>query len=198
MEIHKISDTGVALKDSSTVVGINTPEKLKKSLTPNILLETFSVPIGNWAPYINPEEDQIRFSGAGEYERNGIIIQGFSSLINIGKQDLQATLWNMVIDEVNVVWTDGIQEKDNVIHALNEIGDIDVLIVACTKDAEASPKNIQQYVAQSSPSFVVLVGDDKKLIEGVSKEIGEADRVDEKVSIKKKSCTGTTKLIVLG
>ena len=186
MEIHKTTNTGIALKFTKSIVSVNPSQKQKKSLTPTTILNAFSVPIPNWTDVFNGGEEQKIFTGADEYEREGIFIRGFSVDVEIQKQNIYSTLWSVSGDDLKFLILGVIQDKNKIKNALAEIANTDVLIVPCVKEFTLKPVDIGSIVAQLQVKRVILIGDDDEMKKSIGKEIGKIENFTDKISLKKK------------
>ena len=204
MEIYRISDTGTALKFSEGVVAVNFPESPagnRKVPVPDVILTTYSVPVKDWETvFTAQEEGQKVFSGAGEFEKNGLFARGYSSSTMVQGNELQTTSWCIEGDGVRVSVLGDLDEKKDAQHVASEVGDADVLILLCnsTKDRRLDAASIAGVAASLQVRLTVLIGTDEDLKKKIAKELGGADEVTGQCAVKKKDLLeGQSRVVVL-
>ena len=200
MEIQQTAATGVALKFSENSIAVNPPEKRKGGgVPPAVLLTTYPVPVGGWMNAFETDEGQHLFCGAGEYEKEHVYIRGFGTETTLQGMRVQTTSWCIDAEGVRVVLLGDVEGQKEVLQAISDVGDIDVLIPFCvvTKDKRLDAAGIAGIAASMQAKRIVPIGDDDALKKKITKEIGDTDTVVGKYVLKKKELLeGKTRVIL--
>lgn len=186
MDIYKITNTGIIFKFAKSIVAINPPKKQKKNLFPSTILNTFSTQIPEWTEVNTAEENQKIFNGAGEYEREGIFIQGISNNVEIQKQNMYSTSWIIVGDNIRIFVLGLIENKTKIQNLINEVSAAEILVIPVMKDMQLKPFDIGGVVAQLQIKRLVIIGNDESTKKEIGREVGNINTFTDKYSIKKK------------
>ena len=188
MEVYQTADTGTTLKFSDGVIAVNPPEKGKKSLTPTVIVYTYPVPVGHWSGPFVPEEGQKIFTGAGEYEKDNLLIRGYGAKTEVRKNAIQTTSWYIKGDDIRVFVLGDVRAKKDVQPTVSEIDEVDVLIFICvdTNETRLSAADVVSIAASLQAKKVVLIGNDERMKKSITKEVGEEESAAGKYVLKKK------------
>lgn len=199
MEIHQTATTGVALKFSEGVVAVNPPEK-SRGPTPNVILSTYPVPVGDWTHAVQTDnEEQCLFQNAGEYEKENIYIRGFGTETVVQDMPVQTTTWCIDAEGIRVLVLGDVVGQKEATQAMSDVGDIDVLVAfsLTTKDKRIDAVGIAGIAAATQAQRIVPVGNNETLKKRLAKEMGDSEEVSGKYTLKKKELLeGKAKVIL--
>lgn len=191
MDISLISSTGLFLRFPEGGVAVN-PGESKRADAAKLILNTLPIPVSGWPGVFSPRaEGQHVFSGAGEFECNGLQVRGYGCAATVDGTDLQTTSWVIHGDGMRVLVLGAVTDAVALQHALAEVDAVDVLVVFCpASGAHLSAGDLSGLVAAKQVSTVVLTGDDTGMLEKTGKELGNLTKSAGKHSIKKKDIAG--------
>lgn len=148
------------------------------------------VTYGDKAPFV--------ISGPGEYERSGIVVQGFLSQSDYGlAQGIDHavnTLYAVDIEDMTLVHLGALADADLSQEARESIDEIDVLFVPVGGDGVLTPAKAHELVVALEPKIIIPMhwsgmGAPKSL-EAFLKEMGTASETVDKLTLKKKDLVG--------
>ncbi len=197
MEIHKSGETGITLKFSTGTVAVNPPAKKKLPLSA-VILNTYSVPVAGWSGVFTAEDGQKVFTGAGEYEKDALILQGVSSGTVTVDNDLQTTSWLVVGDDIRIAVLGDVDGREDTNQIAAQFIAADVLVCFCntTGEKRLAAVDIAGAVSALGVRRIVLIGDNRKLQKDIGGEIGNAEEVVGKCTIKKKDIADETVSVI--
>ncbi|MDE0243447.1 MAG: hypothetical protein OYG31_01905 [Candidatus Kaiserbacteria bacterium] len=198
MDMHVTSPTGLFLRFPEGGVGIN-PGDDKRADTASLLLNTFPVPVSGWSGvFVSNKEGQQVFSGAGEFECNGLQVHGYGSETTVDSAPVQTTSWLINGDGMRVLVLGAISDGSSAQQALAGVDAVDVLVVFCpASGGHLKAGDITDLVAAKQAVKVVLTGDDSDLLKNMGKELGDPIHVAGKHSIKKKDIAGEGAQVII-
>jgi len=144
------------------------------------------------------EKKPFSITGPGEYERQGIVIQGFLSKSNygLGKGESEAvnTVYSVSLEDMTLVHLGAIADAELSKEARESIDEIDVLFVPVGGDGVLSPAKAHELAVLLEPKIIVPmhwsgIGQPKAL-ETFLKEAGTASEKVDKLTLKKKDLVG--------
>ena len=199
MEIHKTADTGVTLKFSGGTVAVNPPEKGKKSLHANVILTTYPVPIPGWSAAYDADEGQKLFTAAGEYEKDGLLIQGYGTETEIQGKPIQTTTWRVSGEGITVLIPGAFGDKKDAQHIITDNTDTDVIIMLCpdTEEKRPSAAEMAGIAASLQAGRVVLIGADTARKKEIAKNIGTTEEVTDRCVLKRKDVADPPRRAIL-
>ena len=144
------------------------------------------------------EKTPFVITGPGEYERQGVIIQGFlsSSAYGLAKGQTEAvnTIYMVELEDMTLVHLGALAEKELSKEARESIDEIDVLFVPIGGEGVLTPAAAHELVVSLEPKIVVPmhwsgIGEPKSL-EAFLKASGNNGEKVDKLTLKKKDLTG--------
>lgn len=144
--------------------------------------------------------DKVPFAitGPGEYERQGVVVQGFLSKSEYGlpkgKTDAVNTVYSVVLEDMTLVHLGALSDKELSKEAREGLGEIDVLFVPVGGDGVLSPEDAHKLAVSLEPKIIVPmhwsgVGEPKSL-EAFLKSAGNGSEKVDKFTLKKKDLIG--------
>lgn len=144
------------------------------------------------------EKTPFVITGPGEYERQGVIIQGFLSssaygLAN-GQTEAVNTIYMVELEDMTLVHLGALADKELSKEARESIDEIDVLFVPIGGEGVLTPAAAHELVVSLEPKIVVPmhwsgIGEPKSL-EAFLKASGNNGEKVDKLTLKKKDLTG--------
>lgn len=151
--------------------------------------------------------DKVPFAitGPGEYERQGVVIQGFLSKSKYGlakgQSDAVNTIYSVNLEEMTLVHLGALSDTELSKEAREGIGDIDVLFVPVGGGGVLSPAEARTLAVSLEPKIIIPMHYDgmgePKSLEAFLKEAGNNSEKSEKLTLKKKDLIGRNGSIVL-
>ncbi len=144
------------------------------------------------------EKDPFVITGPGEYERQGVIIQGFLSRSSYGlaKDQTEAvnTIYTVELEDMTLVHLGALADKELSKEARESIDEIDVLFVPIGSEGVLTPAAAHELVVSLEPKIVVPmhwsgIGEPKSL-EAFLKASGNNGEKVDKLTLKKKDLAG--------
>lgn len=136
--------------------------------------------------------------GPGEYERQGVVAQGFISKSKYGleknMEDAVNTIYSIELEDMTLVHLGALSDHELSKEAREGIGEIDVLFVPIGGDGVLSPAKAHEIAVSLEPKIIIPmhwsgIGSPKAL-DAFLKEAGNgSDKVD-KLTLKKKDLSG--------
>ena len=147
--------------------------------------------------------DKVPFAitGPGEYERQGIVVQGYQSKSGypIEKKADNATqylntIYSVVLEDMTLVHLGALAEKDLSKDAREGIGEIDVLFVPIGGDGVLTPAQASELAVALEPKIIIPMhwsgmGNEGALKTFLKDASGDSETVD-KLTLKKKDLLG--------
>ena len=144
------------------------------------------------------EKDPFVITGPGEYERQGVIIQGFlsRSAYGLAKDQTEAvnTIYTVELEDMTLVHLGALADKELSKEARESIDEIDVLFVPIGSEGVLTPAAAHELVVSLEPKIVVPmhwsgIGEPKSL-EAFLKASGNNGEKVDKLTLKKKDLAG--------
>lgn len=144
--------------------------------------------------------DKVPFAvtGPGEYERQGVVIQGFFSKskygLKKGEEEAVNTLYSVALEDMTLVHLGAIADTELSKEARESIGEIDVLFVPVGGDGVLKAAKAHELAVSLEPKIIVPmhwsgIGEPKAL-EAFLKEAGNGSEKVDKLTLKKKDLSG--------
>ena len=151
--------------------------------------------------------DKVPFAitGPGEYERQGVVIQGFSSKSNYGLAKGQAealnTIYSVDLEDMTLVHLGALADTELSKEARESIDEIDVLFVSIGGDGVLTPAKAHELAVSLEPKIIVPmhwsgIGAPRAL-ESFLKEAGNGSEKVDKLTLKKKDLVGRDGSIIV-
>ena len=144
--------------------------------------------------------DKVPFSvgGPGEYERQGIVIQGFLSKsaygLKKGATEAVNTIYSVQIEDMTLVHLGALSDADSIKEAREGIDVVDVLFVPIGGDGVLSADDAYKLAMSFEPKMIIPmhwsgIGESKALEAFLKKAGANGEKVD-KLTLKKKDLAG--------
>lgn len=136
--------------------------------------------------------------GPGEYERQGVVIQGFLSKSKYGlaKGQTEAvnTMYSVELEDMTLVHLGALADTEISKEARESIDEIDVLFVPVGDDGVLAPAEAHALVVSLEPKIVIPMHFDgmglPKTLETFLKDAGNGSEKIDKLTLKKKDLAG--------
>ncbi|MFA5997998.1 MAG: MBL fold metallo-hydrolase [Candidatus Paceibacterota bacterium] len=144
------------------------------------------------------EKKPFAVTGPGEYERQGVVIQGFLSKskygLKKGEEDAINTIYSVELEDMTLVHLGALSDTELSKEARESIDDIDVLFVPVGGDGVLSPAKAHELAVSLEPKIIVPmhwsgIGQPKSL-EAFIKIAGNGSEKVDKLTLKKKDLVG--------
>jgi len=144
-------------------------------------------------------------TGPGEYERSGVVIQGFlsNSKFGLAKGNEQAvnTIYSVQLEDMTLVHLGALSDTELSHEARESIDEIDVLFVPVGGDGVLSPAKAHELAVSLEPKIIVPmhwngIGQTKSL-EAFLKAAGNGSEKVDKLTLKKKDLVGRDGSIIV-
>lgn len=140
--------------------------------------------------------DKVPFAitGPGEYERQGVVVQGFlsKSMYGLGKDQTEAvnTIYAVDLEDMTLVHLGALSDTELSKEAREGIGEIDVLFVPVGGDGVLTPAKAHELAVALEPKIIIPMhwsgmGEPKSL-ETFLKDAGNGSETVDKLTLKKK------------
>lgn len=144
--------------------------------------------------------DKVPFAvtGPGEYERQGVVIQGFLSSsaygLTKGQESAVNTIYSVDLEDMTIVHLGALADAELSKEAREGIGEIDVLFVPVGSDGVLTPAKAHELAVSLEPKIIIPMhwsgmGEPKSL-ETFLKDAGSASETVDKLTLKKKDLAG--------
>ncbi len=144
--------------------------------------------------------DKVPFAitGPGEYERQGVVIQGFLSKskygLEKGQEDAVNTVYSVELEDMTLVHLGALADAELSKEARESIDEIDVLFVPVGGDGVLTPAKAHELAVALEPKIIIPMhwsgmGQPKSL-ETFLKDAGSASETVDKLTLKKKDLAG--------
>lgn len=144
--------------------------------------------------------DKVPFvvEGPGEYERQGIVIQGFLSKSTYGlpkgKDEAVNTVYAVDLEDMTLVHLGALSDAELSKEAREGIGEIDVLFVPIGGDGVLSPAKAHELAVALEPKIIIPMHwsgmGDGKALDAFLKDSGNGSEKLDKLTLKKKDLAG--------
>ncbi|MFA6519898.1 MAG: MBL fold metallo-hydrolase [Candidatus Paceibacterota bacterium] len=151
------------------------------------------------------EKEPFAVTGPGEYERQGIVIQGFLSKSKYGlakgEEDAINTIYSVELEDMTLVHLGALADTEFSKEARESIDEIDVLFVPVGGDGVLSAAKAHELAVSLEPKIIVPmhwsgIGAPKSL-EAFLKEAGNGSEKVDKLTLKKKDLIGKDGSIIV-
>ncbi|HUY05214.1 MAG TPA: MBL fold metallo-hydrolase [Candidatus Paceibacterota bacterium] len=144
------------------------------------------------------DKEPFAITGPGEYERQGVVIQGFLSsskygLAN-GQESAVNTIYSVDLEDMTLVHLGALADAELSKEARESIDEIDVLFVPVGGDGVLTPAKAHELAVSLEPKIIIPMhwngmGEPKSL-ETFLKDAGSASETVDKLTLKKKDLAG--------
>jgi L-ascorbate metabolism protein UlaG (beta-lactamase superfamily) len=140
------------------------------------------------------EKTPFAITGPGEYERAGVVIQGFLSKSKYGlakgQEEAVNTIYSVELEDMTLVHLGALADTELSKEARENIDEIDVLFVPIGDDGVLSPAKAHELAVSLEPKIIIPmhwsgIGTPKTL-EAFLKEAGNSGEKVDKLTLKKK------------
>jgi L-ascorbate metabolism protein UlaG (beta-lactamase superfamily) len=144
-------------------------------------------------------------TGPGEYERQGVTIQGFlsKSAYGLGKGQTEAvnTIYSVELEDMTLVHLGALTDEELSKEARENMGEIDVLFVPVGGDGVLTPAKAHELAVSLEPKIIIPmhwsgIGQPKAL-ETFLKASGNGSDTVDKLTLKKKDLVGRDGSIIV-
>lgn len=144
------------------------------------------------------EKKPFAITGPGEYERQGVVIQGFLSKSKYGlaKGESEAvnTIYSVQLEDMTLVHLGALSDAELSVEARENIDEIDVLFVPIGGDGVLTPAAAHTLAVSLEPKIIVPMHwsgiGQAKALDMFLKEAGNGSEKMDKLTLKKKDLTG--------
>lgn len=144
--------------------------------------------------------DKVPFSitGPGEYERQGVVVQGFLSQsaygLPKGQEHAVNAIYAVELEDMTLVHLGALAEAELSKEARESIDEIDVLFVPVGGDGVLSPAKAHELAVSLEPKVIVPMHwsgmGEPKALDAFLKEAGNGSEKADKLTLKKKDLAG--------
>jgi len=144
------------------------------------------------------EQQTFAITGPGEYERQGVVIQGLLSKskygLGKGEEDAVNTIYSVELEDMTLVHLGALSDTELTSEARESIDEIDVLFVPVGGDGVLTPAKAHELAVSLEPKIIVPmhwsgIGQPKAL-EAFLKASGNGSEKVDKLTLKKKDLIG--------
>ena len=144
------------------------------------------------------EKVPFAITGPGEYERQGIVVQGFLSYSGYGlakgQEKAVNTIYSVQLEDMTLVHLGALADADLLKEARENIDDIDVLFVPIGGQGVLSPDDAHKLAVSLEPKIIVPMHwsgmGAPKTLEAFLKKAGSESEKADKLTLKKKDLVG--------
>lgn len=144
------------------------------------------------------DKKPFAITGPGEYERQGIVIQGFLSKSNYGlkkgEEEAVNTIYSVDLEDMTLVHLGALSGTELSQEARESIDEIDVLFVPIGGEGVLSPAKAHELAVSLEPKIIVPMHwsgiGGAKALEAFLKEAGNGSEKVDKLTLKKKDLIG--------
>lgn len=151
------------------------------------------------------DKKPFAITGPGEYERQGVVIQGFLSRskygLEKGEESAVNTIYSVELEDMTLVHLGALSDAELPKEARESIDDIDVLFVPVGGNGILTPAKAHELAVSLEPKIIVPmhwsgIGQPKAL-EAFLKEAGNGSEKVDKLTLKKKDLVGRDGSIIV-
>ena len=172
----------------------------KKSKLPASKFGTDAVFISMWHPNFNGAEqmkhgnkEPFVADGPGEYEIGSITARGFGVKTKYDKKERYNTIYQVRLEEMNIVFLGALGEPEIDPKILSELGDIDILFVPIGgEDVLQVPQASKIATKLEAKVIIPMHYDDKALKAFLKEESAQSTKPADKLTLKRKDVAGMT------
>lgn len=144
------------------------------------------------------DKEPFAITGPGEYERQGVVIQGFLSKsaygLAKGQEAAVNTIYSVELEDMTLVHLGALADTELSAEARESIDEIDVLFVPVGGDGVLSPAKAHELAVSLEPKIIIPMhwsgmGTPKSL-ETFLKDAGNGSEKFDKLTLKKKDLAG--------
>lgn len=144
------------------------------------------------------DKEPFAITGPGEYERQGVVIQGFLSKsaygLSKGQEAAVNTIYSVELEDMTLVHLGALADTELSAEARESIDEIDVLFVPVGGDGVLSPAKAHELAVSLEPKIIIPMhwsgmGAPKSL-ETFLKDAGNGSDKLDKLTLKKKDLAG--------
>ncbi|MFA5996242.1 MAG: MBL fold metallo-hydrolase [Candidatus Paceibacterota bacterium] len=144
------------------------------------------------------DKEPFAIEGPGEYERQGVVIQGFLSKsaygLAKGQEAAVNTIYSVELEDMTLVHLGALADTELSAEARESIDEIDVLFVPVGGDGVLTPAKAHELAVSLEPKIIIPMhwsgmGVPKSL-ETFLKDAGSASETVDKLTLKKKDLAG--------
>jgi len=144
------------------------------------------------------EKKPFAVTGPGEYERQGVVVQGYLSKskygLKKGEEEAINTIYSVELEDMTLVHLGALADTELSKEARESIDEIDVLFVPVGGDGVLTPAKAQELAVSLEPKIIVPmhwsgIGQPKAL-EAFLKVSGNGSEKVDKLTLKKKDLLG--------
>jgi len=144
------------------------------------------------------EKKPFAITGPGEYERQGVVIQGFLSGstygLKKGEERAVNTIYSVELEDMTLVHLGALADAELSKEAREGIDEIDVLFVPVGGDGVLTPAKAHELAVSLEPKIIIPMHWDgigaPKSLEAFLKEAGNGGEKVDKLTLKKKDLVG--------
>lgn len=145
-------------------------------------------------------------TGPGEYERQGVVIQGFLSKSKYPAPPKATqgewsgyinTIYSVELEDMTLVHLGALADTEFSKEARENIGEIDVLFVPIGSDGVLSPAKAHELAVSLEPKIIIPMHSDAGTLETFLKEAGNGSEKTDKLALKKKDLIGRDGSIIV-
>lgn len=156
------------------------------------------VTYGDPSNTLRPGKVPFAITGPGEYERQGIVVQGFLSKSKYGlaKDQTEAvnTIYTVDLEDMTLVHLGALSDPELSMEARESIDEIDILFVPVGGRGVLSPADAHKLAVSLEPKIIVPMHwsgmGEPKALEAFLKEAGNGTEKVDKLTLKKKDLVG--------
>lgn len=151
--------------------------------------------------------DKVPFAitGPGEYERQGITVQGFLSSSNFGlekgTENATNTIYAVELEDMTLVHLGAISDTELMKDAREGLDEIDVLFVPVGGEGVLSPTKAHELAVALEPKIIIPMHwngiGEKGSLEAYLKKAGNGSEKADKLTLKKKDLVGREGSIIV-
>lgn len=144
------------------------------------------------------DKTPFAITGPGEYERQGVVIQGFLSKSHYGlakgQEEAVNTIYSLELEDMTLVHLGALSDTELSKEARESIDEIDVLFVPVGGAGVLSAEDAHKLAVSLEPKIIIPmhwegIGEPKSL-EAFLKETGNGNEKTDKLTLKKKDLAG--------
>lgn len=151
------------------------------------------------------DKKPFAITGPGEYERAGVVVQGFLSSSKYGlakgQESAVNTIYSVQLEDMTLVHLGALSDTELSHEARESIDDIDVLFVPIggppAGGAVLSPAKAHELAVSLEPKIIVPMHWNQKSLEAFLKEAGNGSEKVDKLTLKRKDLVGRDGSIIV-
>lgn len=144
------------------------------------------------------DKKPFSITGPGEYERQGVVIQGFLSSskygLEKGQESAVNTIYRVELEDMTLVHLGALADAELSKEAREGIDEIDVLFIPVGGDGVLTPAKAHELAVSLEPKIIIPMHWDgmgaPKSLEAFLKEAGNGSEKVDKLTLKKKDLVG--------